>query len=251
MGGGGFLGTGIGGEKGLLGTGLLGSAQKMKGFNMDPALALKEKAMLDRQESIAKGQTKDPMGQQMAQQAAASTAASARGIANPMLAQRAAQQTLADQAVQQQANQQAMRQQAEQMIAAQAASQRGVALQQAQSNLQSEQATRAANTQAIAGLGQSAMMASDKNLKENIKPASDDLQKFAEALKGYNFNYKDQKDGAGPQTGVMAQDLEKSKVGSQAVIDTPEGKMVDYAKLMPAMLATIAEQEKRIKKMEG
>ncbi len=37
---------------------------------------------------------------------------------------------------------------------------------------------------------------------------------------------------------------------SKAIIETPEGKMVDYAKLLPAMLAANADANKRIMVLE-
>lgn len=77
--------------------------------------------------------------------------------------------------------------------------------------------------------------------KEPIDHKSE-LDNFFSNLKAYQFRYKDENSpGASPgiKVGVMAQDLEKSPVGKQAVIDTPDGKMVNFGKLIPI---TIAEQ---------
>ena len=49
----------------------------------------------------------------------------------------------------------------------------------------------------------------------------------------------------------MAQDLEKSKLGKEAVSDTPSGKIVDYKDLQPKMLASLAALNERLKKIEG
>ena len=55
----------------------------------------------------------------------------------------------------------------------------------------------------------------------------------------------------GMRTGVMAQDLEKSQIGSQFVSDTPNGKMVNYGAMLPVMLAGQAMLNERINKLEG
>lgn len=88
----------------------------------------------------------------------------------------------------------------------------------------------------IAAVGAAAM--SDEGMKKNIKSADEGkLKDFIDKLKAYQYEYKDEKHGEGKHSSVMAQDLEKSDLGSTAVIETPEGKMVDYGKLMAPMLA--------------
>jgi uncharacterized protein YoxC len=91
---------------------------------------------------------------------------------------------------------------------------------------------------------------SDKNLKTNVKDGGEDVYNFLDNMKGYTYDYKDEKHGDADSTSVMAQDLEKSKIGKKAVIETPEGKMVDYDKLFPAIVAAQAEIHHRIKKLE-
>lgn len=88
---------------------------------------------------------------------------------------------------------------------------------------------------------------SDKNLKKNIKPASSKLDELFKHVKPYSYDYVHPKYGEDDSVGVMAQDLEKSELGKKAVIDTPEGKKVNYAKLMPSILASQAELHKIIK----
>lgn len=97
---------------------------------------------------------------------------------------------------------------------------------------------------------------SDKNLKENIDYNSKDLQKFMDRLKPAAYDYKDEvKDSPlaskNRELGVMAQDLEKSKLGDESVKDTDSGKVVDYDNLQPKMLASIAALNKRLKDLEG
>jgi hypothetical protein len=98
-------------------------------------------------------------------------------------------------------------------------------------------------------------MFSDKNLKEDIKPGSFDIQKFLDSVSPQSYNYKPKAQALGmpstPQTGVMAQDLEKTPAGRNLVENTPDGKMVDYSKAGPTMLAAIADLHKRTKALEG
>jgi hypothetical protein len=92
---------------------------------------------------------------------------------------------------------------------------------------------------------------SDENLKTNVKSGSGDVRNFLDNLKPYSYDYKNQKHGKGKHTSIMAQDLEKSPEGAQAVEDHPEGKAVNYAKLAGMMLASQADLHQRIKKMEN
>lgn len=96
------------------------------------------------------------------------------------------------------------------------------------------------------------ILKSDEDSKINIHVGGDSSKDFLDALTAYNFKYKDQKDGEGEQFGVMAQDLEEAgPVGEQMVIDTPEGKMVDFGKGFGAILAAQVELNDRLKKLEG
>lgn len=113
-----------------------------------------------------------------------------------------------------------------------------------------------AQAQAQAGMwgsmieGGARAYASDEKKKTNIEDYSS--EEFLDKLKPYTYDYKNpERDGEGRQAGVMAQDLEKTEVGKQSVIDTDEGKMVDYNKLGPTMLASLVELNERLKKLEG
>ena len=99
--------------------------------------------------------------------------------------------------------------------------------------------------------GVSGLFSSDRNLKTDIK--KDSLSKGLEALKGFSYRYT--KDGpayAGgrKEAGVMAQDLEKTKL-APAVVDTPQGKMIDTRRLATMNTAINAEHEGRLKKIEA
>lgn len=91
---------------------------------------------------------------------------------------------------------------------------------------------------------------SDRRLKTNVAKGDADAKLSMEALEAYAYDYKDSKHGNGRQLGVMAQDLEKAGLG-QAVIDTPDGKMVHGAKLAGANTAMIAALGKRVGQLEG
>lgn len=201
-------------------------------------------------------------------------AASARGMSNVGLAQREAMQAGkeagidlgAQSAI---AKEQEMRAASEQLLR-QAAAQRGVALGAAQANLEAGLAGSRMRSEFISSLASSAASAgkdgggkaaasSDVSLKENMnqseKSGSEMVEEFLNALKSYTYNYKDkenngQKNPEGKVTSVMAQDLEKSKLGKQMVIDGPDGKMVDYGQGMAPLFAAIAELNQRTKKLE-
>lgn len=118
---------------------------------------------------------------------------------------------------------------------------------------QAEEQARAAKAQErqslfgniFGAVGGIASLFSDRRLKENVKEApslSDSISK----IKSYTFSYRG-KDR--PEAGVMAQDLERTAM-APAVMDTPEGKMIDTRRLTTMNTATIAEQGDRMKKIE-
>ena len=97
----------------------------------------------------------------------------------------------------------------------------------------------------IGGIGGIASLFSDRNLKEDIEP--DNLTEGLDAIKGYLYRYKG---NDRPEAGVMAQDLEKTKM-APAVVNTPEGKMVDTRRLSTMNTGALAEHEARLKRIEG
>ena len=92
---------------------------------------------------------------------------------------------------------------------------------------------------------------SDKRAKTNIRDGGRAADEFLRQLKAHTYDYKDPKDGPGTQLGIMAQDLEKSKLGKAAVIDTPQGKMVHGARLATQLAAALARVNDRVKELEG
>lgn len=97
----------------------------------------------------------------------------------------------------------------------------------------------------------SMMMMSDERLKENIEDGDKAATDFVRSLNAHTYDYKDEKHGTGKQLGIMAQDLERTKFGKQAVIETAEGKSVHGAKLAGALAAALVAVEKRLSKVEG
>ena len=107
---------------------------------------------------------------------------------------------------------------------------------------------------ALTGAGQGmatyAAAASDENLKENIKDTEGKARDFIEVISPKLYDYKDEKFGKGEHIGILAQDLEKSELGKSMVMDTPEGKMVDFGKGFGAVLAAVAEINEKLAQLE-
>lgn len=93
------------------------------------------------------------------------------------------------------------------------------------------------------GIGAAAMYFSDVRLKENIVPLSkENIEEMKQHLKAFSFNYKLKEHGQGDWVGVMAQDLEKSRLGRTLVSHDEFGnKTIDIRKVLSMFLATMAE----------
>ena len=98
---------------------------------------------------------------------------------------------------------------------------------------------------------QQQMLVSDENLKTDISPAQSKLNDFMSKIGAHNYTYKDKQDGVGTFTSPMAQELEATELGKQAVIDTPRGKMVDYARLGGVNLAAVSVVHKEQEKLKA
>jgi len=266
------VGKALKGVGGALGLGSP-STGGLNQFGLTRDAVLGEKEALQRFRDIGAGKTPSvsEMQFQKAMQDVSkqqlSAAASARGMSNVGLAQREAMQAGKEAGIDFGAQSAIAKEQemrgASEMLLRQAAAQRGAALEAEQSKLQAQQqanATRANFFGNLAGAGATiAAASSDVSLKENMnqteKSGSEMVGEFLDALKSYTYNYKDkenngQKNPEGKVTSVMAQDLEKSKLGKQMVVDGPEGKMVNYGQGMAPLFAAIAELNQRTKKLE-
>lgn len=93
------------------------------------------------------------------------------------------------------------------------------------------------------------LFSSDEDLKTGKRQLTDDeVDKLMAHMTAYKYRYKG--DPTNPErAGVMAQDLEKG--GSDSVVNTPAGKMIQPANMMSEALAVLANQHERIKKLEG
>lgn len=92
----------------------------------------------------------------------------------------------------------------------------------------------------IANIG--AAIFSDKRVKKNLGAiGKKDIKEFKKSIKPYTFEYTDEKYGKGEWAGVMAQDLEKSKLGRTVVEERDGVKTVNLGKLASLGLAMMAE----------
>lgn len=94
-------------------------------------------------------------------------------------------------------------------------------------------------------------MFSDEDLKHDIQPADNKLYQLLDKLNAHEYEYDEEVGEPGKHISVMAQELEKSDLGEDAVEDHEMGKMVDYEKLEPVQLAAMSSLHKRLKKLEG
>lgn len=115
--------------------------------------------------------------------------------------------------------------------------------------LQNQTAKPPAPVQPGAVGGITDMRVSDVNAKTNIKEGDKQLDNFFSTIGAHEYEYKDKKDGVGKFVSPMAQELEKTTIGKSAVIDTPEGKKVDYPRLTGAALAGLALHHEDIKQI--
>jgi hypothetical protein len=104
--------------------------------------------------------------------------------------------------------------------------------------------------QAVSGLIQQGMQGAamafcDENLKTDIREIpQEELKELAQNLNSYFFKYKDESHGKGEYLGVMAQDLQKSKLGKWLVKENEQGHLtVDLQKTLMIFLATLPLRE--------
>jgi hypothetical protein len=97
-------------------------------------------------------------------------------------------------------------------------------------------------------IGAGAMIASDERSKTDIQDGDMDLESFLESLDPKKYKYKDpERFGEGDHVSVMAQDLEKTPMGRDAVKQDVDGtKLVDYAKLLPEIVAALGHLNKKV-----
>lgn len=88
--------------------------------------------------------------------------------------------------------------------------------------------------------------ASDRRLKEDVRPAPGMAEALGRNVKNFDYRYKDPAAfGQGPYTGPMAQDIEAAGLDG-IVQDTPQGKMLDGSRAGIVGLGVSAEQQREI-----
>lgn len=100
-----------------------------------------------------------------------------------------------------------------------------------------------------------AAAASDEDNKDKLSPGEEELKKLLETIGTQKYEYKEEfKDnelaGDGEYVTPMAQELEQSELGKDLVIDTPDGKVVDYGKAIGTILSAQAMLHDKMKKLE-
>jgi hypothetical protein len=91
------------------------------------------------------------------------------------------------------------------------------------------------------------MVYSDVNLKTNISNTPmPEIDQFIKTITAKNFDYKDSRDGSHTEGGLMAQDLQKSKIGRSVVEETPHGLAVNTAKLSPIIASIMSQKVKSL-----
>jgi hypothetical protein len=116
--------------------------------------------------------------------------------------------------------------------------------QQSQSNMQA----LGSGALAYATFAAPAALASDKEEKKDISMADNEIDSFLSELTGYKYSYKrPERHGEGERLGVMAQDMEKSKVGKEAVFkDQDNVKNIDSSKAISAILASLGRLNEKV-----
>ncbi len=90
--------------------------------------------------------------------------------------------------------------------------------------------------------------ASDARLKKDISPLQNPLQKIIQ-LNGYTYNWKNENSDNKPQTGVLAQEVQK--LFPELVSENKDGILaVNYSGLIPVMIESIKEQQKQIDELK-
>lgn len=93
---------------------------------------------------------------------------------------------------------------------------------------------------------------SDRRLKKNVSRGDGDAQDLLDHLTAKSFDYKNPSHGrGGRETGVMAQDVERSRAGRTFVRDTAKGKELDPVAGFGSVLAMLSTMNDRMKKLEG
>jgi hypothetical protein len=118
--------------------------------------------------------------------------------------------------------------------------------------------TKSKSDPLLAGVGAAVgSFFSDMTVKHDIASVTDDeIEEFLNSMKPATYEYDEsvKEKGApnGRQMGVMAQDVEKSKMGTKLVKKNQDDiKVIDVPKSVSALLASAANLNDRVNKLEG
>ena len=91
---------------------------------------------------------------------------------------------------------------------------------------------------------------SDKNLKDNISPIKKALDKV-KSISGNTFDWKEESDNEGLDTGVIAQEIES--LGLPGIVRTKDNgyKSVQYHKIIPLLIEAIKELSAKVDTLEN
>jgi hypothetical protein len=115
--------------------------------------------------------------------------------------------------------------------------------------LTAEKAKKAEGAMKIVG----SFFKSDERAKKEVKDVNKlDMEAFLATISPKSYRYKDGKDGQGDFTGIMAQDLLKSKVGSEVTAQDEEGSLgYDKDKMQGVILAALKHLSDKIDNKKG
>lgn len=99
-------------------------------------------------------------------------------------------------------------------------------------------------------VGSAISLFSDETVKTDILEIEGFTKNFLATLKPYTFKYAEDVGMGGKIYGVMAQDLEKTNIGSTLVFEHEGKKAVDVPRTVSLLLAVIADLNSRLKKLE-
>ena len=107
----------------------------------------------------------------------------------------------------------------------------------------------AGGSQALGAALPALLAASDERLKDNLVFADEQIEELLDNLTAYEYDYTEpEAHGEGKRVSVMAQDLEKSKLGKRMIQESSNGdKLVAYS--IPMILAAQANLNKRLRKL--
>lgn len=92
---------------------------------------------------------------------------------------------------------------------------------------------------------------SDVSSKKDITPAKDELENFLDSLGVYSYEYKNKEYGEGRRISPMAQEIESTPLGQDAISINKDGyKQVNYGKLLGTMLSAQAMLNNKLKDLD-